>query len=95
MRLASAWRWARVRGAIVAMFCRDGFLTAGIGLATGFLAALGLSRLLRATIFGVTDERRAVLWCMPLVLAAAVALAIYLPARRATRVDPMLALREE
>jgi putative ABC transport system permease protein len=79
---------------IVGMFCRDGFHTAAIGLATGFVSALGLTRLMHATIIGV-DDASLLLWCMPLALAGAVALAIYIPARRATRIDPVLALREE
>jgi predicted permease len=81
--------------AIVAMFCRDGLRVAATGLATGFVLAFGLARVMRATIFGVTDGESLALWCLPLVLATAVALAIYLPARRATRIDPMLALRKE
>ena len=65
-----------------------------IGLATGLLPALGPMRVLGATIVGV-DSASLALWSMPLVLGGAVALAIYIPSRRATRVDPMLALRDE
>jgi putative ABC transport system permease protein len=81
--------------AVVAMFCCDGFRTAAIGLAIGFILAFGLVRWMRATLFGVTDAG-AILWGLPLALAGAVALAIYIPARAATTgVDPVLALRDE
>ena len=77
----------------VAMFCRDGLRRAAAGLAIGFVLGFGLERLLRAAMLGVTDDVPLVLFCMPLVLAGAVGLAIYIPARKATRVDPVDALR--
>jgi ABC-type antimicrobial peptide transport system permease subunit len=79
---------------IVRLFCRDGFRTASVGLLTGFAGGLGLARIMRSSIIGV-DSGSLVLWCLPLALMGVVALAIYIPALRATRVDPMLALREE
>ena len=65
------------------------------GTGAGLLAAYGLARLLASLIFGVSATDPARLSAFPLALAAAAALAIYIPARRAMRIDPIVALRYE
>jgi putative ABC transport system permease protein len=77
------------------MFVRQGLLLAGTGAIIDLGAAAGLTRLMSSMLFGV-----AVLDPLPYagvaaILIAAAALASYLPARRATRVDPLDALRAE
>jgi ABC-type lipoprotein release transport system permease subunit len=57
--------------------------------------ALALTRLMESMLFGVGTTDALTFSAVPLLLAAAAALASYLPALRATRVDPMTALREE
>jgi predicted permease len=82
-------------GAVRRRVLAQGALLAGIGLLTGLLGALWLSQLLRSLLFGVsvTDP---VIFAVVTACMALVALAAgYLPARRATRVTPMQALREE
>jgi putative ABC transport system permease protein len=83
------------RGRVLGMLFRRGMLTAKAGLAVGLLPAYGLARLMRATVFGVSAVGAAVFLWIPLALAAAAALAIYIPARRAVNGDPMAALRNE
>jgi putative ABC transport system permease protein len=74
---------------------RQGSAIVGIGIAGGLLGAFLLSRLLRSLLFGVgaTDPLTFVL--VPLALAMVALAAGYLPARRATRVDPVQVLRQE
>ena len=68
-------------------------VTAGLGI--GVAVALALSSVLRGLLYGITPTDPAVFATTILVLAGAAALASYLPARRAARVDPIKALRYE
>ena len=74
----------------------SGMLLAGIGLVIGFTAAFfGLAPLVASVLFHVTATDPPTYAISPLVLLAVALLAAWLPARRATRVDPMIALRYE
>jgi putative ABC transport system permease protein len=77
------------------MFVRQGLLLAGIGAALGMIAAAGLTRLMSALLFGITPLDPLTYATVPVFLLAAAALASYVPARRATTVDPVEALRAE
>ena len=66
-----------------------------IGVIAGVAGALGLTRLINSMLFGVTSTEPAVFAGVALLLLAVAALASYLPARRAVRVDPIVALRHE
>ena len=66
-----------------------------LGLAGGLIAALALSRLLTKMLFGVTPHDPRTFAVVAVALMAVALLASYLPARRATRVDPLTALRSE
>jgi predicted lysophospholipase L1 biosynthesis ABC-type transport system permease subunit len=77
------------------MFVRQGLLLAGIGAALGMIAAAGLTRLMSSLLFGITALDPLTYATVPVFLLAAAALASYIPARRATIVDPVEALRAE
>jgi ABC-type antimicrobial peptide transport system permease subunit len=65
------------------------------GVAVGIAAAFGLTRLIASFLFGVKPWDPAVFLSVPLVLIAVALLAVWLPAARASKVDPMQALRAE
>jgi putative ABC transport system permease protein len=77
------------------IFVREGLLLAGIGAALGMLAAAGLTRLMSSLLFGITALDPLTYAMVPVFLLAAAALASYVPARRATIVNPVEALRAE
>jgi predicted permease len=83
------------RGAILRMVVSRGMTLAGIGLAAGLAAAFAASRLLSRMLYGVKASDPATYAIVAAVLGAIALLACYLPARRATRVDPIIALRAE
>lgn len=80
---------------VVGLFVRDGLRLTAIGLAAGVLLALALARLVASVVEGVQPLDPAAALGVLATLALAATLASYLPARRAARVDPMLALRVE
>jgi ABC-type antimicrobial peptide transport system permease subunit len=78
-----------------AMFVRRGILLAAIGVACGVAAAIPLTRLMSALLFGV-NPLDAVTYCaVSAGLVAAALVASYVPAHRATRIEPVEALRAE
>jgi len=83
------------RGAILWMVLRETLVLTFAGLAIGVPCALAASRLVGHLLFGVSANDLATLAVVALVLAAVAAFAGYVPARRATRVDPLVALRYE
>jgi predicted permease len=83
------------RGAVVWMVLRRVLVLAGVGLAISVPAALGASRLVRSLLFGTEPNDPAALAMAGVVLVSAALLAGYAPARRAARIDPLVALRRE
>jgi putative ABC transport system permease protein len=77
------------------MVITQGMRFAFIGVAAGLIAAFGLARLIAGFLFGVKAWDPLVFTVVPLVLSAIALFAVWLPARRATRVDPVTALRYE
>jgi predicted permease len=77
------------------MIVRQGLRTVLPGVAIGIAASLALTRTLESLLFGVTPTDPLTLAGMTLLLVAAGLLACYVPARRATKVDPVVALRQE
>jgi putative ABC transport system permease protein len=80
---------------ILAMIGRQGAIIVGCGLAVGLLAAFAVGRLVGDFLVDVTPSDPITYVGVSVLLAAVALLATYLPTRRATKVDPMVALRYE
>jgi predicted permease len=83
------------RGDTLRLILRQGMEPVAIGLGLGLLAAFGLTRLISGLLYGVSPGDPATFATVALLLAAVAILACYLPARRAARIDPVEALRNE
>ena len=77
------------------MVIRQGMLLALVGVVIGIAGAFALARVITAFLFGVTARDPIVFGGVPVLLAAVAFFAVWLPARRASRVDPIIALRYE
>ena len=80
---------------ILRMALGEGMRTVAIGLALGLIGAATVTRLFRSMLFGIEPADPMTFVSVSAILAGVALLACYLPARRATRVDPLVALREE
>jgi ABC-type antimicrobial peptide transport system permease subunit len=80
---------------LLGLVLRGGMLMTGIGLALGFGGALGLTRLMESLLFGVGARDPVTIVAVGGILASVALLACYIPAYRATQVDPTTALRYE
>jgi len=85
-----AQRWDIVKAVVV-----QGMVPTTIGVGLGLVGAVGLTRVLDTLLFGVNPTDPVTFAAVAITLAAVAALACYIPARRATRVDAVVALREE
>jgi hypothetical protein len=82
-------------GTILKMVLGQGLLTVTIGIAIGLLGSFLLTRTMRSLLFEVSPNDPATLAGIALLVLMVAMVASFMPARRATRVDPMIALREE
>lgn len=80
---------------IMRLILKEGAGMAGIGVAIGASAALALTRLMSSQLFGVTSHDPLTFLGVAGVIVSVAVAACYVPARRATRVDPVIALRSE
>jgi predicted permease len=80
---------------VLRLVLRQGMLTTAVGLAIGIAGALVLTRAMQSMLFGISPTDPIALLAVALLLGLAALLASYLPARRATKVDPIVALRHE
>jgi cell division protein FtsX len=80
---------------ILRLVIGEGFRIAGIGVAIGLIGALALARVLRSLLFGIEPTDPVTLFAVTLLFTVVALLACWIPARRAAKIDPMVALRYE
>jgi putative ABC transport system permease protein len=83
------------QGNMMKLILGQGMLLAAIGIAIGLAAAYGLTRVLAGLLFGVKATDPLTFSLVAVILATVALIAAFIPARRATRIDPILALRNE
>ena len=83
------------RSQVLRIVLGEGLITTGIGIVVGIAAALALTRTIQSLLFGVTPTDPLTFAVVVALLASVATLTSYLPARRATKADPMEALRQE
>jgi putative ABC transport system permease protein len=82
------------RRSVLAMVMRQGLVLVGLGVVIGVAGSLGLTRLIESQLFGVRPSDPTTFVAVAVTLVGVAALATLIPAMRATRVDPVVALRD-
>jgi predicted permease len=82
------------RGDVLKLFLQKGVALASLGIVVGVVLAASTASMMASLLYGVRPRDPAVFLIVPLLLFAVAVVASYFPARRATKVDPMIALRE-
>ena len=80
---------------LLKLVLREGMALTSVGLAVGLMIAVSLTGLLNGLLYGVQANDPLTLTAVSLLLILVALLATYIPARRASRVDPMIALKYE
>jgi len=80
---------------VVRLVVQQGLLLTGLGVVLGLAGAFAMTRLMRSLLYGVTTTDPVTFLAVPLLLVVATIIASFLPAVRATRVDPVISLRAE
>jgi ABC-type antimicrobial peptide transport system permease subunit len=80
---------------VLRLVIREGLFVVAVGLVAGLLIAFAVTRLIAGFLYGVGPTDPTTFLVVPLVLSLVSLVASYLPARRATKVDPLVALRYE
>jgi macrolide transport system ATP-binding/permease protein len=80
---------------VVSMVLRDVAILTAVGLAIGLPVALGMAKLIESFLYGVAPNDPGTMLAAVAILLGAVVLAGYVPARNASRIDPMTAVRHE
>jgi putative ABC transport system permease protein len=83
------------RGDVLRLLIGEGIRLTAIGLTIGLAGALAFARVLESLLYGMNSADLTIFVAVPLLLASVALVACYIPARRATRIDPMVALRYE
>jgi putative ABC transport system permease protein len=83
------------RSDVLVMVIRMGLRLVAIGVGLGLLASIALAKIIATQLWGVSPYDPWTLTCVPVVLLVTGLVACWLPARRAARVDPLVALRHE
>ncbi|HEY2806392.1 MAG TPA: ABC transporter permease [Gemmatimonadales bacterium] len=83
------------RADVVRLMLQRGLRVVGVAVALGMLASLGAGQLIRKQLYGVGAADPMTFAAVPLILATVALIACYLPARRAARVDPAIALKDQ
>ena len=83
------------RSSIVGLVLRQGMALTVVGIVAGLIGAALLTRVMASLLFGISTTDLVTFSAVPLILATIAVIASYLPALRATRIDPVIALRDE